>query len=887
MKKFLILITILGFVTICKAQIRHTITATVMDSVIKEPLEFVTVAVLQVKDSALVSYTLTDRNGMFTLRNIKDNVPVRLLVSYVGYQSLHIPLNLTKPDINLGTLYFSSKKLTEVTIKGEVVPITIKKDTIEFNAEAFKVRPNALVQDLLKKLPGMQVDLDGTLHFAGKEISKVKVDGKDFFGTQYKIATQNLDADMIAKIQVYDDRENDPDHLVPDNEVKKIINLKFKQEFTKSTFGKIAAGGGTDNRYKVDGLFLKTDNDLQVSVIGNSNNLTGTDLLGVSPIAFGPRAGIQQQTTSGVNISDNFGKNVKFNLSYNLTDNINNNNSVKNVAQFLHDTTLTTNSQNFSHTSNLSQVINSTLEWHPDAATTWKYVPQLTYTSNSANSNGISNTFNNFTPIIDQDTYSDNNTGNNTQYQHTLSYYHTFKTKGESINITNTVTVNPGRGMDYNADNLQSYVAALSSDTLNRLANTTSKNTTVNFDASYHYPLSKTIIGGISLTGLHATTGASLFTYNQDPTTGLYDIFLQSQSNDLTRNLWDESLHPEITYRKKSVNFNAGFMVMQQQINNQFGNNIADLNQNFTYLLPVVSVTVNKITYSYSETVQQPNISDLQPITLVYSPLYSFMGNPDLKPVRRRNFGARYLNFNPQKGGFTALSVNITQESNSITRERSVTAQGVTLTTPINGKGRFTTSFNYNNNIRFAKQGKWEINESTNLSGGFGHNYYIVNALPGYQDTYYGNFNQHVDITWNDMIEIAPTYTITPAITRYELINLPSQSFAKQEVSVPLNVQWPKRIIWDVNYTYIYNPQEAQGFQPKSNLLNISVARLLQQKDKGEFRLTCYDLFNQSVSSSHYAENNTINDIQNQTVKRYFMLSYSYKFNKVVTKGKR
>ena len=183
--------------------------------------------------------------------------------------------------------------LTEVTIKGEAVPLVIRKDTIDFNAEAFKVRPNALVQDLLKKLPGMQVDRDGSMTFNGKAISKIKVDGRDFFANDPKIASRNLDADMIARVQIYDDRENDPDHLQPDYEVKKIINLKFKKKFSKATFGKVTVGGGTQGRYQLDGLYNKSIDNLQVSVIGNSKNLGSTEFIGTSLLDFGPGEGLR------------------------------------------------------------------------------------------------------------------------------------------------------------------------------------------------------------------------------------------------------------------------------------------------------------------------------------------------------------------------------------------------------------------------------------------------------------------------------------------------------------------------------------------------------------------------------------------------------------------
>jgi hypothetical protein len=323
MKYLLNLAVLILLACFCQAQTKHNITATIVDSASKQPLELTTVALLDTRDSSLISYTLPDKSGVFMLRNVRDDQHVRLLISHAGYGSIHYNLKFTGSQVlNLGTLTMSPKMLAEVTIKGEVVPIVIKKDTIEFNAEAFKVRPNAVVQDLLKKLPGVQIDRDGTITVEGKNISKLKVDGKDFFANDPKIVSRNLDADMVAKVQIYDDRENDPDHLLPDYEVKKIINLKFKKKFHNATFGKIVAGAGTQGRYDIDGLYnTSVNNNLQISFIGNSKNLGSTEFVGTSLVGFGPGTGIPQNTNAGVNINEDFGKKAKLNLAYTYSNN--------------------------------------------------------------------------------------------------------------------------------------------------------------------------------------------------------------------------------------------------------------------------------------------------------------------------------------------------------------------------------------------------------------------------------------------------------------------------------------------------------------------------------------------------------------------------------------
>jgi hypothetical protein len=261
------------------AQNKAIIKGKVIDSASKAPLELATIAVLDMRDTiaSLISYTTSDKKGEFTLHNMQADIPIKMLITFVSYKPYRKSFTLKKGEtFDLGTIHLSPQQLNEVVVIGERPPIVIRKDTIEFNTEAFKTRPNALVEDLLKKLPGVQINADGFVLFNGKGVEKVLVDGHEYFMNDTRIATKNLNADMIDKVQVYDDRDNDPNHLVPDVDVKKIINLKFKKAYKKSIFGKVYAGAGTEDRYTASGLINMFKDTLQVSLLGMANNLNNT-----------------------------------------------------------------------------------------------------------------------------------------------------------------------------------------------------------------------------------------------------------------------------------------------------------------------------------------------------------------------------------------------------------------------------------------------------------------------------------------------------------------------------------------------------------------------------------------------------------------------------------
>jgi hypothetical protein len=890
MRLLLVLLFLGSAVIIAGAQNRAAVKGTVLDSATKKPLEFVTVALLRVKDTSLLSYTITDKNGAFMLRNLRQDEPSRLLISYVGYQSLHVDPNLRNAiTTDLGSIFLTSKVLKEVTITGEAAPVVIKKDTLEFNAEAFKVRPNAVVEDLLKKLPGMQVDHTGQITVNGRDISKIKIDGKDFFANDPKIVTRNLDADMISKVQVYDDRENDPDHLVPDYQVKKVINLKFKKAIKKSTIGRFAGAGGTEDRYYTNGFLAKFMGDMQIGATGNSNNLNETGIFSDngenSNLRADPSGSLKTSTKGSVNFTDKIGTKLKLNGTYTYTNDINTSASNVNRKQFVGDTTFNTLSVNNNHHSQNSHSFYGRAEWGSDTCTSIKYSPSFYYSNSNSSNSSIGTGSNNYLPLMTKSIASGNSDNNSVTYGHDLQYYTRLNRKGESFSIINNLSLNSSHGINYSYNDLVSYVAALQSDTLNRYGKNINHSDRYGLNIAWHYPLTKKLSLTMAMLNSFSSDGGDLFTYQQDLQTGQYSIFLQDQSNNLVRKQWTEALQPELMYQfKDGVSVKIGGAAQIQEINNHFNNYTADLDQRFNNFLPKVELQINKVTFSYNEELRQPSINDLQPITIVYSQLFSFVGNPALKPTHVRNFNVNLWNFNAARQVSYGLAGHIAIESNSILRERTINPTGAEVTTPINRNGRFTTSVYGWINKSFKKRNDWQIKSQTFVNGIAGHNFFEVNHQDGYQNTVAITVREELTASWKDAVELRPAYSIMPAVTAYQLVDYKNSSYITHKAEMAADIRLPKKLIWSVAYAYTYNPLVAEGFQKSSNLLSLSFGRQIQSKDRGELRITCYDLLNQSISTYHYATENTINDIQNQSLRRYFLLSYSYHFNKTITK---
>ncbi len=273
-KLLLCIICIYGTAAFAQAPNRFQIQGTAVDSA-SNPMPQATAMLLLRKDSSLVNFVRANEKGFFVFKNIKKG-DYLLKISFVGY----IPFQkdvLTDivENIDLGQLKMKpiTKELFEVVVRTARAPLTIKGDTIEYNAASFKVPPGSTVEDLLRKLPGVQVDANGKIKAQGKEVKKVLVDGKQFFGDDPKAATQNLPAEAITKVQIFNDKtEQSKITGVDDGKKEKAINLELKEEFKKGGFGKITAGVGNLSRASFKGNYNKFDKTNQFSLIGLANN---------------------------------------------------------------------------------------------------------------------------------------------------------------------------------------------------------------------------------------------------------------------------------------------------------------------------------------------------------------------------------------------------------------------------------------------------------------------------------------------------------------------------------------------------------------------------------------------------------------------------------------
>ncbi|MCE2705083.1 MAG: carboxypeptidase-like regulatory domain-containing protein, partial [Terrimonas sp.] len=246
------------------------------DSSAKQPIVDATVSVVNSKDSSLASFVLSNKLGGFEIKNLLPG-DYRLIVSSKGLEEIRRNFSITsdKKIIDLGTLVMNKDfKMMEGVVITTESPIVVKNDTVQFNTSGFKTIPNATVEDLLKKIPGMEVDKEGNVKAQGEQVQRVIVDGKEFFGNDPKLATKNLTADMVESVQVFDDMsEQSKFTKIDDGSRSKTINIKLKKDKNKGYFTRALAGAGSNDRFEGNLSFNNFNGNKRFSVLFNTNNI--------------------------------------------------------------------------------------------------------------------------------------------------------------------------------------------------------------------------------------------------------------------------------------------------------------------------------------------------------------------------------------------------------------------------------------------------------------------------------------------------------------------------------------------------------------------------------------------------------------------------------------
>ncbi|GAO44936.1 hypothetical protein FPE01S_04_01790 [Flavihumibacter petaseus NBRC 106054] len=884
----------------------------VTDSSSKAPLNGAT---LELKNSNLTRNTISSKTGEIVLNNIPDG-SYKISITFVGFETFEKVVTVAGKTVDIGNIAMKrGERLEEVVVKAVTPPAQQKGDTVQFNASQFKVNPDANVEDLVKKMPGIQVD-GGQVKAQGEQVKKVTIDGREFFGDDATAALRNLPAEVVDKIQVFD-RLSDQAQLtgVDDGNGYKAINIVTREDRRNGQFGRVYAGYGTDDRYQAGGAVNFFNKNRRISLVGlfnniNQQNFAGSDILGLTGTGSGrggggagrgstdnfqvnSRPGITTTNALGVNYSDLWGKNFNVTGSYFFNNGVNDNNTIS-TRQLLYagDSTNYYREVGENQNKNTSQRVNMRMEYKIDSANTLLILPTFNFQSNDNYSKvtGLMNAQNG-SPMSSTDNTT-RTTGNGYNFNNTFLFRHSFAKKGRSFTAGLTTGLNNRQSTQNVASISSFYKGTIEYDSVLQQQHAETKNYNLSANLSYTEPIGKKGILQFNYNPSYSSNDADQKTWHFDAGTGKFSQLDSSLSNVFNNEVVTH--RGGITYRfgDRDKNFNIGLDGQSTTLDNvQTYPQQGTLKKNFSNLLPNAMLRLklsdkSNIRIFYRSSTSNPSVNQLQNVINNSNTLFLTTGNPNLDQSVSNRLGGRYTYTNSRKGNSFFINFFATQTDGFITNatyrasQDSVLTPTVTLykgsqlSKPINLNGYWNTNtlFTYSFPYKALK---------TNLTFNAGMSYIrtpgMINNLINQSNSYtysggivaasniseYVDFNLNYSASYNNV-----TNKIQPTLNNHYFSQVAGLGFT----------------LLTKNGWFLQNDLNNQLYRGLSAaynqnfwLWNIAAGKKFLKDQKGELRLSVFDLLKQNRAISRTVTADYIEDLQTQVLTQYFMLTFSYK----------
>ncbi|TDO19479.1 outer membrane beta-barrel family protein [Pedobacter duraquae] len=889
-----------------------SVTGRVINAKDKSILDYASVSVKNLRDSSMAGSSNTNQSGVFTISGLAPGT-YRLYVAYLGLKTINKDFTVTAaaPKVNMGDVALADGgvDLQTVEIKGEAPPVTVKKDTLEFNASSFKVRENAVVEDVLKKLPGVEVAKDGSIKAQGETITKIRVDGKEFFGSDPLLATKNLPADMIDKIQVIDQLSDQSQFTgVDDGNREKIINITTRKDKKNGYFGNTSAGYGTDDKYDVNLNVNKFNGEQQISLIGQFNNVNkqsfgggvgGGGGGGRGGISFGgntPQQGITTTNAAGLNYSNVYKSGTQFNASYffNKTSLFNDQNSLR--QNLLGGGQSTTFADAFNSTTDkVNHRINFLLDTKIDSLTSIRIQPNFSYTTTDLDKDDA---FTNSLPnSVTVGTQQLNTKSTSPVLSDNLLIRRKFLRRGRSLSLNINTNLNNSTSDNYNniVNNITVANAGVSQETTNQFNDQSSKSFGNTSRLVYTEPLSKTLSLELNYENRYNHDNSERFTYNFNPVTSRYDLIDNTYTNTYENTTLTNAVGFSFNKTAKKYVLNLGLAVQNTDRENDNLTTGNVFNQNFTNLTPTAQFRYTfsnskRLRINYRGTTQQPSISQIQPVPDNSSTQTIALGNPDLRPSFSNNLSIFYNNFDFAHFRSLFLFANLTQTSNAFGNSQATILDqtsdnyGKIAVTPVNVGGVYSGNAFASLGLPIIKENKLNINITlgSNYARGVNFTTNTSNVSVKNITNDFSFTNGYKFVAGLDKFDL--TAGINGSLNRATYSANPGQNTTYYVLNPTADVGYlfPGNIRLAADVNYYQNTGRAEGFNTKYTLLNSYISRQFF-KNKGTFKFSVNDLLNQNQGTTTTSANNTITNLNYNVLKRYFLFSFTYSLGNMMS----
>ncbi len=919
----LIFLLILGVAPLF-AQNNYAVKGTVIDDFSTTKLVNTTIMVLNAKDSTLRKFTRAGTDGAFTIDHLSKGKFI-LVVSYPDYADYVEQFSLdsvnTTHNFNSIGLKLKSRILQDVIIKGKATAIKIKGDTTEYNAAAFSIQPNSKVEDLLRQLPGMQVDKDGKITAQGQTVSKVLVDGEEFFGDDPTLVTKNVRADMVDKVQLYDKKSDQATFTgIDDGQKTKTINIKLKEDKKNGYFGKVDGGVATDKYYSGQLLFNQFQGKRKFSAYGTLSNTGKTGLGWQDSQKYGSSDNVTVGDDGGIYITGGQDDLDSFDGRYNgqgiptartgglhFDDKWNNDKQSLNanykIGSIAVDGTTNVLSQNnldsgaINSTSNqhfhnymFRQKLDFTLGLKLDTTSNLKIMADVTTKPSETKNDYISaNRRAADSTLINTNNRSLDNKVDGTIFNASAFYTKKFKKVGRTLSLNVTEAYNQSEAKGFLKSHIDFYnktgTSTDSSQIVDQYKTSNLKSSVFNTNLTYSEPFSKafSVVLNYGLSTNNSTADRKSFNPTSD---GQYIILDNAYSNNYRLNQLSNQGGAIFNYKSGKTTFNFGTKVGDvkfKQINEISGGifqrNFINWNPQAMYQYRFSQQSSFRINYFGNTT--QPTVSQIQPILDNSNTLNLIVGNQNLTPSFTHRFNISYNTYKVLSDQSLFFYGNYSITTNPIISNVSTDpVLGKSVSQYVNIKrapytfygGAYFSQKVAGPDINLGVDANAEGSKSYSISNG------IVDTITLNTYSISARLSKYVQKKYDFYLSFGPTYTIGGASLQKGINNNGHgwNGDAGGEVFLPGKIQV------GVNANYQYNSKTQTFDQSFSRvLLNASISKAFFKAENLKLVLSGNDLLNQNAGFNRSVNGNLISQSTYTTIRRYFMFSVVWDFNKM------
>lgn len=875
------------------------ITGTVIEGGTNEPIEQATVRLLNAKDSTMVGGVATGRNGSFTLKNIKNGNYV-LNISFIGFETLYKAIQVTGKNnpMQLGKLTLSdaSIQLGEAVVIGKAPEVTFRNDTMEFNAESYKLTEGSMLEDLLKKMPGVEIDSDGKITVNGKEIKKVLVDGKEFFSDDPKVASKNLPSKMIDKVQVLD-KLSDMAKMTgfDDGEEETVINLTVKPGMKQGWFGNAYAGYGSEDRYEGNFMVNRFVNNDQFTIMGglnNTNNMGFSDLSssmfqGMGRGGGGAGNGITTSGNIGLNMNKEFNSKLTINGNLRYSHSENDAYSKSNRQNILpDDSTSYYNETNNNHSRSDNVAADIRMEWTPDTLTRVIFRPNFSYSNSHRRENGYFNTLSGDmdTVNVGESRYLSDGEGYNVGA--TLEFSRKLNSRGRVLSgsLSGRLSDSYNEGLNYSNTEYRLLAAGENNDLVDQQFRYDNNSFNYRVYLSWVEPIGHNNFIQATYSIRQNKQESLKNSYTREEGSEEYNVLDTAYSQSYRNNYINQQVSLAFKSVREKCDYTIGLTVDPSHSTSEtfVGDTVlSSITQNVVNLSPMIrfNYRFGKRTHlriNYRGRTTQPSVSQLQPVADVTDPLNTRTGNPNLKPTYSNNLSVRFQNFKPEQQSAFMTMLNFNYVVNDIvTKSAYIENTGRQMTTYDNVNGNFSGNVRVMYNAPF-KNRKFSFNTMTMgsyaNSNGFINSEKNTNKNIVLQERAGINFrSDYLDLGVNGNIRYNATRNSLQGQSELNTFNYGVGG--NTTIYLPWDFKIESDISWSTNSGY------SDGFEQNEILWNASASKSFLKGKTATLRFKIYDILQQRSNISRSVTASYTQDSEYNTLGSYFMVHFIYRFN--------